>query len=321
MIDWQIDQHDLICGKGKKRERGENEEEEDRVVTLSKDAMSVVLKFLELDDLKEVSLASKKMTQLARAEMVRSYWWVFTPEVVQFVKPIKVFINRPNYSAYVDYILNSGTTHIRDVWFRSGIFETRREIVLPINIRHLRLNDSSFNLINQDGLDLSRYTELESVRFLGLANPVNVFNARLILPPSVKRLRLGRDFDSDVNLPDGLESLILGNIDRNIVFPPNLLRLELGRNFNRQIVLPARLREFTTGRDFNQPVILPETIVKVQFGRNFNQPVIFPSGVKFISFGANFHQNVTIPEGTERIFFKDTYRHTARIGRTTVIIV
>ncbi|ARF12465.1 FNIP repeat protein [Klosneuvirus KNV1] len=164
-------------------------------------------------------------------------------------------------------------------WLSFGDKFNDELVNLPRNIKILKLGNKfnkSFDNINNivysnsfyrgDQLKLHR-SHRNHISFYNLHTLVlgKRFNQPIdgLLPPTLKRLFLGRDFDQSVdNLPNGLEVL------------------HLGKNFNHPVdKLPSGLLELVVGESFNQSIDnLPDSIIILKknnksYRNTYNYPI------------------------------------------------
>jgi hypothetical protein len=261
-----------MCLIGGKRAR-EKKKGAPKTVVLTKDVYSIIVKFLQLDDLKNVSLATKKLTMIARQEMINTYRWRYTREVMQLIKPRKISVDVDNYDDYQNDPLIFGTELITEVFFTHGMMLQDNSPVLPQSVKRVY-----FDSIVTSIIDLTDLPVLEEIVFFEEEDDNLFFNGILLLPPNLIELTLGRGFNSDLNLPDSLKLL---------VFPEDSL-------FNRPLVLPPNLTYLWFGGEqpFNQPIILPNNLEVLHVSNSFNQPITFPESLRSISLGYDFAQPI-----------------------------
>jgi len=258
----------LIGGNGKKRLRSK---EPKKIVTLTRDTLSIVMKFLELNDLKNASLANKKMTQIARQEMINRFWWEYTPEIMQLIKPHYIHVSQVALNNYENdsIIFESNlVTHIIFSFNPAKLAETPK---LPKSIVYVEFEDFA----SDDEMDLSTKLHLKMVVFTE-QNDVG-YNGVLILPPNLVHLELGSSFNLNLKLPESLEYLSFdkggadGPYNMPLVLPPNLKELYLSPRFNQPLQLGPHLTVLYLGVDFNQPIVFPDSIKELALNRTFSQ--------------------------------------------------
>ena len=287
----------LIGVKTRKRDR--SPEKEEKPISLTKDAMSVVLQFLELEDLKNVSLASRKMTQLARQAMINNYTWDYTPEMMQKIRPKMIVVRSEWFEQYLEDPNIFETNLITHVHFELDNLHIGNLMKVPDSIESV-----VFSNVTADIIDLSGNTYLTEVDFEETEEHEDGFNGILLLPSSVTHLDLGPGFNQPIGLPPNLNYLGFNEGIFNSVFnqpfpeglPSTLKQLHLGGDYNQLLNLPRGLEIFHMGADFNQPVQLPDGLRQFIMGHDFNQPIHIPNSVEWLVFGASFNQpNIVLP--------------------------
>jgi len=307
---------------------------------LTKDAWSVVMRFLELDDLKEVSVVSKQFTLLARQEMARSYWWYFTEETMDIVRPRKIFVEQDQYVTYVGYIRGLKPQYIERVHFGNFVFGPHVPIVLPPKIQRVRVNHIML-LSGNIEMDFSPFATLEKIRFVrkGMNAPVEYFNGRLIVPPGLKALHLTSMYNQPLKLPPLLERLSLGGVGHPVEFPPLLTYLDLGDNydhpfkvppnmktlllgqlFSHPIILPVGLKTLYTGHTFNEVLVLPPTLKNATFGFMYSQPITLPDGVENVELGERFNRDIVVPTSVKNLYLRSGYSGRVTYGGLKILV-
>lgn len=86
---------------------------------------------------------------------------------------------------------------------------------------------------------------------------ISRFDQALTVPPNLRVLKLGDEFDTEINLSSLLRLEILqfgDSFDRtlDITLPPNLKVVVLGKRFNQVIDFPPGLEEAETTRSAGQ---------------------------------------------------------------------
>jgi hypothetical protein len=129
---------------------------------------------------------------------------------------------------------------------------------------------------------------------------------------NLKILRIGDYYYDLTNLCDGLEELIFdpfSEYDREIILPHTVRKVRLSNSFNREILLPESLEEIIFGDRFNQKVVLPSRIVKVAFGNRFNQEIDLPDSLQEVSFGRSFDMPIKkLPSNLKRLRIGKRYK-------------
>jgi hypothetical protein len=103
---------------------------------------------------------------------------------------------------------------------------------------------------------------------------------------NLRILRIGNYNYELAGLCDGLEELIFerfSEYNKSIVLPRSIKKVKLPDSFDREIILPDSLEEIIFGNDFNRKVILPPKITKVIFGNRFNQEIRLSGSLQAIS--------------------------------------
>lgn len=174
---------------------------------------------------------------------------------------------------------------------------------LPDGLKTLRLPEIYSRPLNGWKLPHS-ITEID----IGTCNPYLWISLpwKFELPPSVKRLNLGRLFDNTTWMfPGSVTHIWLGNTFNQSVnrfsVRHGVTHLALGDGFNKSVSkwkLPETLRYLRFGKGFNQPVkewMLPSKLTHLILGDGFNRPVIgwkLPDTLTHLSFGDGFDQPV-----------------------------
>ncbi len=108
------------------------------------------------------------------------------------------------------------------------------------------------------------------------------------LPSTLTHLNLGDDFDHLFELPDSLQTLIIGNkFNRNIDnLSPNLTYLSLGNLFSQSLdKLPQSLRHLSIGDKFCKPLTMLPKLKSLTLGSNFENWINkFPITLESLSF-------------------------------------
>lgn len=309
--DWNT-KHKYECiGMKRACDEPEGEEEEEKTekkpVVLTKDTLSIIMKFLRARDLKKVSLTDKKMSIVARREMLQNYIWLIPNEkkcirdVVVNIAPRHIRIDR--YKSYVKLITEYPEYYSRLLEIHFGYrcsFPDDVVVILPSNLIVFKFYGVYTNeLVLPHSLKEFRMPVgyNEHVEFGPLLEKVYfnyVFNRHVVLPSSLKYVEFGEAFNQPVLLPDVIEEV------------------HFTMAFNQPLILPSSIKElYFRGSggisSFNQPLDLPKGIRVVQLSADFNQPIILPEGLKEIQFGRLFNQFVTIPHSVDRVVFRIHY--------------
>ncbi len=269
---WSVHQFECISG-GTKRER-EEEIEQEESIELNLDVFDLIINFLNLQDLKNVSTASKEASYLARRVMINKHTWRFTAATMvqlQEIGPKNIEIFPRIYN-----MLNSKYRNtIRKIRFMSVLQAIGNEpIKVPLPAKLFRVEfGGDFN----QAIDFPPSTQ--EIIFK------EFFNTAFVPPPNLKKLRFGIRFN------------------RDLVLPNSLIKLVFGHGFNRPIVLNNGLKVVSFGNNFNQRIVFPDTIEDIYFGVMFNQPFALPPGLKLIHFSEHFNEHVNFPDTTEEIVF------------------
>jgi hypothetical protein len=119
------------------------------------------------------------------------------------------------------------------------------------------------------------------------------------------------DYDL-TDLCDGLEKLILerySEYNRDIILPHTVRKVRLSNSFNREILLPESLEEIIFGDSFNQKVVLPSRVIKVTFGDRFNQEIDLPDSLQEVSFDISFNRPIKkLPSNLKRLRIGKHYK-------------
>lgn len=185
-------------------------------------------------------------------------------------------------------IVTGGERYWRDV----------HQIVWPRRIVKLVLSAD----IVDSNLSLLQFPD--SLQELDLASQSSVVQGLIVLPPSLKVLRVYKMRHISLNSLQGLVALEI---------------LDVQYDFNSCLGhLPASLREISIGNLFNQPLVgvqLPPSLIKLKLGSNFNQPLVgvnFPPTLVDLDCGHTFQQplvGVTFPPNLRRLDIGDWYNH------------
>jgi len=276
---------------GVKRAREAPRAEE--VVALTDDALLLVMEFLDLEDLKNATLANRQLTRLARREMVRNFFWKYTPEVMQKIHPIHIVVDATWYEAYLKDPL---VEEVQSIWLTLEM----------VHFQHIRLparvENAYFENVSAANIDLSHNTRLERLEFSETLDAQG-FNGPLLLPPSLRYLQVGPSLlDYQLDLPLWLrhlrfeEDTYYSEYDQPLKLPENLKVLHLGQRYNQPLILPMHLEVFKMGDQFNQPINFPHTLTYLVMGNNFSQHVQIPDAVQWLTLGSSFNQpNIVLP--------------------------
>ena len=90
---------------------------------------------------------------------------------------------------------------------------------------------------------------------------------------------------------------IVSRFNHPLILPDTLRLLKLPYSFNQHIDLPASLLRLYLGSKFNQPIILPHNLIIVEFGDHFNQHIVLPKNLQRFSLGYQFRQPIDFPNG------------------------
>jgi hypothetical protein len=115
-----------------------------------------------------------------------------------------------------------------------------------------------------------------------------------------------------IDLCDGLEKLIFhkySKYNRNIILPRTVRKVRLSNSFNREIVLPESLEKIIFGDSFNQKIVLPPRVIKVIFGECFNQEIDLPDSLQEVSFEERFDRPIKrLPPNLKRLRIGKHYK-------------
>lgn len=140
-----------------------------------------------------------------------------------------------------------------------------------------------------------------------------VFNSELVFPENscTKVLKLSNAFEHAINLPEGLESVYVGDsFNVPLTLPSTLKSLYFGCDsvlttslFNQHIDLPSGIKSVGFGEHMQHHVTFPVGLESLTWCSNF--PVDLPDGLKWAYFGPFFQQPLTLPSSLEHISFLD----------------
>lgn len=170
---------------------------------------------------------------------------------------------------------------------------------LPASIKSLRLPGQYSYPITQfppDIVDLqfgdyNHPINFETLKKLYSLDVGDLYNHAIILPPSLRILRLGYMFNSPVNL-SALTSLTISEesfFNHPLVLPETLkyLYFNYATLFNHPITLPRSLVVFQSNGAFNHPLVLPQRLLKLSLDGDFDKPLNFPPTLNELYIGRN----------------------------------
>ncbi len=131
-------------------------------------------------------------------------------------------------------------------------------------------------------------------------------NIQTNIPESLKKIDCHNIF---VPIPCGVESLTVRTGGTVTNLPPTLRHLKLGHNFNEPIHLTTSLETLCFGFCFNQSIdqLVANQLTELRFGACFNQPINrLPPNLKLLEFGLAFNRPVSqleLPVHLETLWF------------------
>jgi len=306
-----------ICVKNRKR--GQDKSANPRkgreailsIDDLPRDVWSIITSFLNLEDLRNLSLTKKTIYRNIRIALVNRYrwkivdreWYTRNYEWTQYIRI--VLVEDP-------YLLRE-TDLFTDIKLDETYNSSINTVQWPLQLQKLHLG-RDFNQL----LDLSRIPNLRNLHLgmvfnqpFDLAGIPNLqklhlgvlFNRPLDLfrVPNLQELDLGVHFNQPLDLSQvpNLQKLHLGyefNQPLDLAGIPNLQKLHLGVVFNRPLDLVGvpNLQNLHLGRDFNQPLDLSGilNLRNLHLGWNFNQPLDLSQvpNLQNLRLGWNFNQ-------------------------------
>jgi hypothetical protein len=115
------------------------------------------------------------------------------------------------------------------------------------------------------------------------------------LPSTLTYLHLGNKYDQELELPEGLQTLIIGNSFTKSVnqLPKTLTSLSLGNLYNKSLdQLPESLIELSIGDSFNHSLTMLPKLKKLTLGSAFQKWINrFPKTLESLEFAS--HKNKT----------------------------
>jgi len=131
--------------------------------------------------------------------------------------------------------------------------------------------------------------------------------------------------DQDYEMIKKFENIYFKNFNHPIIIPPNVKKICLGHQFNQKLDNLGNIEELILGDDFNQPLdFLPSSLKKMVLGYSFNQPllnlppnledihfmghskfnnqIILPYQLKSLTFGNNFEQFFEVNHKLEELY-------------------
>ena len=201
---------------------------------------------------------------------------------------------------YKRYVLNT-------IFYVSDHVLVNSILYIPVK----KQNDETMRYISQHVYNVINYNPF----FFNFDKLVSVtlsssYNAPLVLPPTVKKLILGKNFNHSLPYLPSLVKLICGRGDFNqplIHLSSTLQVLELSRAFNNELILPPHLKKFTMGTFFNMPVQLPNTLKYLFMGFHYNQDIILPESLRHLYIGCKFTKPLKLPENLKLIRMGSKY--------------
>ncbi len=327
-----------LFGGGEKRDRDEDQDESDeskrarklrQLVFENKDLLSIIIPFVHGKDLKNVSLATKKMSIVARKHMLKKYVWVLgahsryderiSKRNVEHMRTLSN-IQPPRVNVMSIHVWNYMYENYRE-WFDKltelvleieiPLNDTMYNLILPPRLKVLRvygrlLHNVRFNF--PETLEVLKFESPCSVQYSSLPGGLKVYHLSEItistnyLPPNLEEISYGRMFQGPLMLemtPHIQRLIIWPTLHGPMNFPDTVTELTLFGDWLGTIDLPRNLKKLDwRSYDFNRSFVLPEGIKYIRFLGPFNQPINLPDSVEYFHVNLNsFKQMVRLPEG------------------------
>jgi phage-related protein len=287
-------------------------------VEIPNDIITLLSKWLDVKDLKNLNLVDKSMNAAIRR--------------ILFEKSI--FNMNSINNALVDFIL----TDVRTVQLKNIINEEEDEWKFMIKLRG-KINKilkilsmcKAVRVWRQNHITLlkkwkNNLDNLNHIMFdAGFDERVDMSSGDM--PKNLTHLTFGRFFNQDVRnrLPPNLTHLTFDwNFDQDIRngLPTTLTHLTFGDDFNQDVRngLPDNLTHLTFAYSFNQDIRngLPDTLTHLKFGNRFNQDVRngLPPNLTHLTFDWEFNQDVRngLPSTLTHLIFGYNFRQDIRDG-------
>jgi hypothetical protein len=200
----------------------------------------------------------------------------------------------------------------RDIWQHISFFlsgDDLKNLSMIDKIIQQRIRQQFFRrfrwIITSDMFDNPRFSEIKNaIQAVTISNRSDL--DRLIeLGAPLKDVKLSRDFNEAITLPQGLTHFTMGyNFNQPITLPQGLTHFEMGVLFNQHITLPQSLTHLIMGHehDFNQPITLPESLTHFTMGYWFNHPITLPQGLTHFEMGEHFNQPIVLPQSLTHFY-------------------
>ena len=149
-------------------------------------------------------------------------------------------------------------------------------------------------------LDLSHLTSLETL---------DIYESKVknvILPNTVKVIKLKYNIIENITLPNGIEEVDLyANRIENIIIPSSVKKLNLESNKIPHIDLPEGIEEVNLDRNKLTSLVVPSSVKKLYASENKISNVQLQPGIKMLSLSNNELTNITLPEGVENVYLSN----------------
>ena len=143
-------------------------------------------------------------------------------------------------------------------------------------------------------LDLSYLTSLETL---------DIYESKvknIILPNTVKVIKLKYNIIENITLPNGIEEVDLySNRIENIIIPSSVKILNLESNKIPHIDLPEGVEDVFLSRNKLTSLVTPNSVKKLYASENKISNVQLQPGIKILALSENELTNITLPEGVE----------------------
>ena len=149
-------------------------------------------------------------------------------------------------------------------------------------------------------LDLSHLTSLETL---------DIYESKVknvILPNTVKVIKLKYNIIENITLPNGIEEVDLyANRIENIIIPSSVKKLNLKSNKIPHIDLPEGIEEVNLDGNKLTSLVVPSSVKKLYASENKISNVQLQPGIKMLSLSNNELTNITLPEGVENVYLSN----------------
>nr|QFG73786.1 MAG: FNIPrepeat containing protein [Megaviridae environmental sample] len=169
---------------------------------------------------------------------------------------------------------------------------------IPESVRYLKLGWEFNSIIHKQAI-----CNLQKLEFgIRFNKPLNN-----ILSNKLEELILGYEYRQPLtDLPPSLKYLVVFT-DLDLVLPPNIKTLYLGGEFNHVIDMPLTLLHLQVGNSFNQP-LADLNIIQLKTGQAFNHPIDHLTKLIMLELGDDFDQPICkLPNNLETLIITHSY--------------